>query len=152
VHRLLALILLVTAPAALAQQAYVLDGDTLDLAGERIRLWRVDAPEGSQVCQRAGRAWACGADATAALETLVARARPDVRRGRPGPLRAHRGDVRGGRPGRRCRDGAAGLGARLRAVQPGAYAAEQLEAEQAQRGLWSGSFVPPWEWRRGEGG
>jgi endonuclease YncB( thermonuclease family) len=25
----------------------------------------------------------------------------------------------------------------------GAYAAEQLEAEQAQRGLWSGSFVPP---------
>jgi endonuclease YncB( thermonuclease family) len=30
----------------------------------------------------------------------------------------------------------------------GAYDAEQLEAEQAQRGLWSGSFVPPWEWRK----
>jgi endonuclease YncB( thermonuclease family) len=30
----------------------------------------------------------------------------------------------------------------------GAYADEQLEAEQAQRGLWSGSFVPPWDWRR----
>jgi len=30
----------------------------------------------------------------------------------------------------------------------GAYAAEQIEAEQHQRGLWSGSFVPPWEWRR----
>jgi endonuclease YncB( thermonuclease family) len=27
----------------------------------------------------------------------------------------------------------------------GRYAAEQLDAEQAQRGLWSGSFVPPWE-------
>ena len=29
----------------------------------------------------------------------------------------------------------------------GRYASEQLEAEQTQRGLWSGSFVPPWEWR-----
>jgi hypothetical protein len=24
------------------------------------------------------------------------------------------------------------------------FAAEQLEAEQAQRRLWSGSFIPPW--------
>jgi endonuclease YncB( thermonuclease family) len=31
------------------------------------------------------------------------------------------------------------------------YAAEQLDAEQAQRGLWSGSFVPSWEWRRSGG-
>jgi endonuclease YncB( thermonuclease family) len=29
----------------------------------------------------------------------------------------------------------------------GRYAAQQLEAEQAERGLWSGSFIPPWEWR-----
>jgi len=26
----------------------------------------------------------------------------------------------------------------------GAYAAEQLEAEQAERGPWSGSFMAPW--------
>jgi hypothetical protein len=36
---LLALLFLVTATAAAAQPAYVIDGDTLDLAGERIRLW-----------------------------------------------------------------------------------------------------------------
>ena len=35
---LLALLLLVTATAATAQPARVIDGDTLDLAGERIRL------------------------------------------------------------------------------------------------------------------
>jgi endonuclease YncB( thermonuclease family) len=29
----------------------------------------------------------------------------------------------------------------------GRYAAEQLEAEAALRGLWAGAFVPPWEWR-----
>ena len=35
-----------------------------------------------------------------------------------------------------------------RGAIPGpAYDAEQLEAEQAGRGLWAGSFVPPWEWR-----
>jgi endonuclease YncB( thermonuclease family) len=36
---LLVLILLVTACAAAAPQVRVVDGDTLDLAGERIRLW-----------------------------------------------------------------------------------------------------------------
>jgi endonuclease YncB( thermonuclease family) len=30
----------------------------------------------------------------------------------------------------------------------GAYAAEQLAAEQARRGLWSGAFIPPREWRQ----
>jgi endonuclease YncB( thermonuclease family) len=30
----------------------------------------------------------------------------------------------------------------------GRYAGEQLKAEQAQRGLWAGSFVPSWEWRQ----
>ena len=29
----------------------------------------------------------------------------------------------------------------------GAYLREQIDAIQAQRGLWSGSFMPPWEWR-----
>jgi endonuclease YncB( thermonuclease family) len=36
-----------------------------------------------------------------------------------------------------------------RGAIPGpSYDAEQLKAEQAQRGLWSGSFIPPWEWRQ----
>jgi endonuclease YncB( thermonuclease family) len=35
-----------------------------------------------------------------------------------------------------------------RGAIPGpAYDAEQLEAKHAQRGLWEGSFVPPWVWR-----
>jgi endonuclease YncB( thermonuclease family) len=44
----LALVLLVTAMAADAKLARVIDGDTLDLAGERIRLWGIDAVEGDQ--------------------------------------------------------------------------------------------------------
>jgi endonuclease YncB( thermonuclease family) len=68
---LLALVLLVTTCTAAAQPARVIDGDTIDLAGERIRLWGIDAPEGSQVCQRDGHPWQCGDDAAAALEALL---------------------------------------------------------------------------------
>src|SRR5688572_22588959 len=43
--------------------ARVLDGDTLDLAGHRIRLYGIDAPESRQICQRQGRSYGCGREA-----------------------------------------------------------------------------------------
>jgi endonuclease YncB( thermonuclease family) len=45
-----------------------------------VRLLGIDAPEGNQVCQRDGRPWRCGADAEAALVTLIGgqRVRCDV--------------------------------------------------------------------------
>ena len=42
-------------------QARVIDGDTLDLAGQRICLHGVDAPQKAQTCQIEGLPWACGA-------------------------------------------------------------------------------------------
>jgi len=30
------------------------------------------------------------------------------------------------------------------------YESEQAEAEAAKRGLWDGSFVPPWRWRQSQ--
>lgn len=41
----------------------VLDGDTLDVAGTRVRLFGIDAPETAQTCRRSGRDWGCGAEA-----------------------------------------------------------------------------------------
>jgi hypothetical protein len=107
---LLALLLLCIAPAALAEMARVLDGDTLELStGERIRLWGIDAPEGSQVCQRDGPLWHCGDDATAAMRVLV-NGRDHLHRARRRSLRPHRRDVQRGRSGHRRRHGPAGVG------------------------------------------
>jgi len=30
------------------------------------------------------------------------------------------------------------------------YVATEDKARKAQRGMWKGKFVPPWEWRRGK--
>ena len=69
------LALFASAPATaqmLSGPAAAIDGDTLVMTGERIRLHGIDAPEKAQTCQRGGAAWACGQDATALLAQLVA--------------------------------------------------------------------------------
>jgi endonuclease YncB( thermonuclease family) len=58
--------------ALLGGRATVIDGDTLDLGGERIRLEGIDAPEADQTCGGGWfGTWRCGAQATAHLRWLV---------------------------------------------------------------------------------
>ena len=51
--------------------AKILDGDTLVVAGEHVRLLGLDAPEDGQTCQAAGQEWPCGDAAGAALSSLI---------------------------------------------------------------------------------
>ena len=45
-----------TIPAAtVSGSAKVIDGDTLEVSGKRIRLFGIDAPEASQICERDGQ-------------------------------------------------------------------------------------------------
>jgi endonuclease YncB( thermonuclease family) len=60
--------------------ATVVDGDTLEIAGEKIRLEGIDAPESAQTCGGAkGGTWACGREAADALAKLVERRRVTCR-------------------------------------------------------------------------
>ncbi|PKP66488.1 MAG: hypothetical protein CVT85_01190 [Alphaproteobacteria bacterium HGW-Alphaproteobacteria-7] len=72
----------ITAPSV-AQIIYgnpgVVDGDTLDFGGERVRLFGIDAPEIAQTCNRGGQTWSCGEDAKALLRALVANNRVSCR-------------------------------------------------------------------------
>jgi endonuclease YncB( thermonuclease family) len=145
---LLARILLVAVTAALAQTARVVDGDTLELStGLRVRLWGIDAVEGDQICQRNGRPRQCGDDATAALEALVDGQQISC---------TDRDVDRYGRTVATCTVSGQDIGAAVvrsgwaldyERYSAGAYAADSSRPKQHQRGLWSGSFVPPWEWR-----
>lgn len=142
-----------SAAATIAGSARVTDGDTLVIASQKVRLLGLDAPEGSQVCQRDGRAWRCGDDATAALRGLVAgrSVTCDVK-GRDRYQRAlavcTAGDVDVARE--MVRSGLAVAYYPARGVRGPSYEAEEAEAEAAQRGLWGGSFIRPYMWRKGE--
>lgn len=126
----------------------IIDGDTLDLAGQRIRLYGIDAPERDQACTVQTKEYPCGVMATAELTKLTLG--QDVRC----DGREH---DRYGRLIAVCYVGKQELNATL--VRNGwafaylqyssAYVGAEEEARKAQRGVWQGRFVPPWEWRRG---
>lgn len=49
-----------------------IDGDSLFVGGREVRLFGIDAPEYRQACRIGWSNWSCGADAAAALRTIIA--------------------------------------------------------------------------------
>ena len=126
----------------------VIDADTLLLSGTRIRLHGIDAPEKEQRCAySSGREYLCGIAATEDLRAKIGDA--SVRcvvtgRGKYQRLIGHcyLGDVE---LNRWLVEHGYALAYRPSSTQ---YVAEEQKAQAAGRGIWSGSFEKPWEWRR----
>ena len=127
-------------------RARVVDGDTIMLAGQRIRLVGMDAPERGQQCRRDGAAYDCGEQARLRLAELIG----------AGEV-ACRGNERDryGRLLMRCIAGGADVSAAMVragwAVAYGDYDGEERQARSAAAGLWAGEFDRPAQWRRQQG-
>jgi len=135
----------------IAGPARVIDGDTIDIAGVRVRLEGIDAPENGQTCgsrdpAMGGRQWGCGAAAAAAVERLIARR--EVRCWSAGTDRY-------GRVLAQCTAGDTDLSAEM--VRSGyawafvkyseRYVGVEAEARAAGVGVWQGEATAPWEYR-----
>jgi endonuclease YncB( thermonuclease family) len=136
------------APDQIIGVATVIDGDTIEIHSQRIRLHGIDAPESAQECHRGdGSAWRCGRQAALALHDLIDRR----------PVTCVQQDVdRYGRVVGKCSVTGTDINVWLVtngwAVAYRRYSSDYVGAEMMARasglGIWSGEFVLPWEWRR----
>jgi endonuclease YncB( thermonuclease family) len=147
---LAALILFLASAAAhaetIAGRASIIDADTLDIHGQRIRILDIDAPESLQTCRdQDGKAWRCGQQAALALADWIGQ--------QPVTCETTRKD-RYKRWLARCRvsgvDLATWLAGRGWAVpyrdckcEVVRDAADMARLERV--GIWGGEFVMPWE-------
>jgi succinoglycan biosynthesis protein ExoI len=68
---------LALADEALIGRASVIDGDTIEISGERIRLYSIGAPESWQICEDAdGLEYRCGQNAAGTLDRFLRESRP----------------------------------------------------------------------------
>ena len=149
-----ALALLLSAAPVTANElvgvASVIDADTIEIRGVRIRLHGIDAPESRQLCRRnSGDEWRCGQQAALALADRIGRRTVNC---------AVRDVDRYDRAIAVCTQDNQDLNRWLVnegwAVAYRRYSRDDIEAEdqarRAGRNIWSGEFRMPWNWRRGQ--
>ena len=127
--------------------AQVIDSDMLEVDGQRIILFGVDAMDRNQTCTIDGKVWDCWAVGARELQILVANEPVSCTdQGIPDPfLRIYA----------RCQVGNVDLNEAL--VRSGLALAfrrqskDYVEAEKAAKkdriGLWQAEFIAPWKWR-----
>lgn len=140
----------VAAQEPIIGRATVIDGDTIEIAGERVRLHGVDAPESWQKCQDSdGGMYRCGKEAAAALDRFLTASRParceyiDRDRYKRFVGVCFRAD--GTEVNRWLVANGYALDWEL--YSRGAYTVEQNTARASGIGLWRGNFQPPCEAR-----
>ena len=138
-----------TLSADLSGIALIVDGDTITISGNKIRLSGIDTPEQNQTCRRAGVTWRCGYEATETLRnwtyTKEVRCIGDEK-DRYGRLIANC-FVDGYNVNARLVYEGLALAYRKYSKQ---YVPEEDKARAAKRGMWAGEFVAPWDWRKGK--
>jgi endonuclease YncB( thermonuclease family) len=122
----------------------VVDGDSLELNGEKIRLIGIDAPELQQKCEKNGQSWGCGRASTSALRKMISSQKVDCK---GTEFDRHQ------RLLATCFVNELNLNKNMImkgwAVSYGsAYKAEERQAKREKTGIWQGTFDWPSDWRR----
>lgn len=135
-----------SAETAPPSEVRIIDGDTIVVDGEHMRLFGIDAPEKQQTCTLGGQPQRCGLMATEALRELIGRAIVSCER---------RSTDRYGRTVAVCSVAGRDIGRQM--VYSGwaiasirysnMYIDVENEARGSRRGLWDGQFEKPEQWR-----
>lgn len=135
----------------------MIDARTLRVGGVTYRLYGIDAPDLDQTCiNRRGQTYPCGVIARTAMLDLVAGvkvactpvagAQPAIKaltRDKPVPAR--------------CRAGGFDIGGNMvhtgwaladPKTGPARYQRIEARSRKSKYGLWRGTFMTPWQWRR----
>jgi len=126
----------------------IIDGDTIELAGRRIRLHGIDAPEMKQTCTREGKEWLCGQEAIWALARIIEEhwvtcQQKDVDRYKRIVAVCYMAEGQIDINGLMVEQGWA-LAYRKYSED---YVEQEEVAKGSRDGIWAGEFVEPWEWR-----
>lgn len=130
--------------------AVVIDARTVEVEGQLLVLWKIEAPSPQQQCLRQGVVWECGQIARDNMRDIV----------RGGELNClvMSGDGGSDIPVARCYLGYSDIAAALIDrgyaiaidVRSSPYKQNHREARGANRGIFSGLFTDPAKWRAGE--
>ena len=151
IRLILTLVLFLPMSLAMADvtgKASVVDGDTIWIGKTKIRLWAIDAPETNQECHRNEIPWKCGVASTEHLKSFIANKSVTCE---------DRGKDHYKRMIGKCRVGSLDIGAEM--IEAGMampywkyggdyYKQVFFEARGQGIGMFAGTYVPPWEWRR----
>lgn len=133
---------------SLTGQAFVIDGDTIEIHGVRIRLFGIDAPESDQTCHDDdGKLYRCGQKAANELASFIATKTVSCM---PQNLDEY------GLTVAVCSVGdidiadwlvRSGFALDWPQYSKGKYAEAQKAAEHSGDGMWGGQWVEPWRYR-----
>lgn len=131
----------------LVGQASVIDGDTIEIHGIRIRFSGIDAPESQQTCELNGTSYLCGQRAALALSNFIGTHVVNC---------SKTGTDRWRRVIAKCFSGGIDLSSWMVsngwAIAYRKYSMDYVPDEERARtqkiGIWGGPFVAPEEWRK----